>query len=387
MISVSGVEANIMTKLFKWFALISLFFGLASTPSLSDRLKDMTSIAGVRSNQLVGYGVVVGLAGTGDGSSGLTLQSLQSMVSQFGLVTEAANLNAKNVASVMVTAEMPAFMKPGQRLDITVSTIGGSKSLRGGTLLMTPLLGADGETYAVAQGNLVVGGLGVDGNDGSSVIVNVPTVGRIPRGASIEKMVDTPFQSTDNVLLNLHQSDFSTAMRVADAVNEVFGPDVAVPLDASTIKVRAPVDPSQKVSFVSLLENIEVEPARPSAKVIVNSRTGTIVIGGDVRVTPSVVTHGSLTVRINEDKEVVQGNNIAQNQQGVVVAPGQAQVNDDTEIIIEQEPARAFIFDPGIELSDVVDAVNAVGASPADLVAILEALREAGSLRAEIIVI
>ena len=387
MISMSGVEANIMTKLFKWFALISLFFGLASTPSLSDRLKDMTSIAGVRSNQLVGYGVVVGLAGTGDGSSGLTLQSLQSMVSQFGLVTEAANLNAKNVASVMVTAEMPAFMKPGQRLDITVSTIGGSKSLRGGTLLMTPLLGADGETYAVAQGNLVVGGLGVDGNDGSSVIVNVPTVGRIPRGASIEKMVDTPFQSTDNVLLNLHRSDFSTAMRVADAVNEVFGPDVAVPLDASTIKVRAPVDPSQKVSFVSLLENIEVEPARPSAKVIVNSRTGTIVIGGDVRVTPSVVTHGSLTVRINEDKEVVQGNNIAQNQQGVVVAPGQAQVNDDTEIIIEQEPARAFIFDPGIELSDVVDAVNAVGASPADLVAILEALREAGSLRAEIIVI
>ena len=376
-----------MTKIMKWLALLGLFLALAGNTALADRLKDMTSIAGVRSNQLVGYGVVVGLAGTGDGASGLTLQSLQSMVSQFGLVTDAANLNAKNVASVMVTAEMPAFMKPGQRLDITVSTIGGSKSLRGGTLLMTPLLGADGETYAVAQGNLVVGGLGVTGNDGSSVIVNVPTVGRIPRGASIEKMVDTPFQSTDNVLLNLHQSDFSTAMRVADAVNGVFGPDVAIPLDASTIKVRAPVDPSQKVSFISLLENIEVEPARPSAKVIVNSRTGTIVIGGDVRVTPSVVTHGSLTVRINEDKEVVQGNNIAQNQQGVVVAPGQAQVNDDTEIIIEQEPSRAFIFDPGIELSDVVDAINGVGASPADLVAILEALREAGSLRAEIIVI
>ena len=376
-----------MTKVAKWLVLLGLFIGLACKTALADRLKDMTSIAGVRSNQLVGYGVVVGLAGTGDGASGLTLQSLQSMVSQFGLVTDAANLNAKNVASVMVTAEMPAFMKPGQRLDITVSTIGGSKSLRGGTLLMTPLLGADGETYAVAQGNLVVGGLGVTGNDGSSVIVNVPTVGRIPRGASIEKMVDTPFQSTDNVLLNLHQSDFSTAMRVADAVNGVFGPDVAVPLDASTIKVRSPVDPSQKVSFISLLENIEVEPARPSAKVIVNSRTGTIVIGGDVRVTPSVVTHGSLTVRINEDKEVVQGNNIAQNQQGVVVAPGQAQVNDDTEIIVEQEPARAFVFEPGIELSDVVDAINGVGASPADLVAILEALREAGSLRAEIIVI
>jgi len=379
--------ARIMTRMVKWCVLLGLVTGLASSPALADRLKDMTSIAGVRSNQLVGYGVVVGLAGTGDGSSGLTLQSLQSMVSQFGLVTDAANLNGKNVASVMVTAEMPAFMKPGQRLDVTVSTISGAKSLRGGTLLMTPMLGADGETYAVAQGNLVVGGLGVAGNDGSSVIVNIPTVGRIPRGASIEKMVDTPFQSTDNVLLNLHQSDFSTAMRVADAVNEVFGPEVAIPLDASTIKVRAPVDPAQKVSFVSLLENIEVEPARPSAKVIVNSRTGTIVIGGDVRVTPSVVTHGSLTVRINEDKQVTQPNAIAQNQQGTVVVPGQAQVNDDTEIIIEEEPARAFIFDPGVELSDVVDAVNGVGASPADLVAILEALREAGSLRAEIIVI
>ena len=367
--------------------LLCLAIGLAASPVMADRLKDMTSIAGVRSNQLVGYGVVVGLAGTGDGNSGLTLQSLQSMVSQFGLVTDAASLNAKNVAAVMVTAEMPAFMKPGQRLDVTVSTVGGSKSLRGGTLLMTPMLGADGETYAIAQGNLVVGGLGVTGNDGSSVIVNIPTVGRIPRGASIEKMVDTPFQSTDNVLLNLHQSDFSTAMRVADAVNEVFGPEVAVPLDASTIKVRAPVDPAQKVSFVSLLENIEVDPARPAAKVIVNSRTGTIVIGGDVRVTPSVVTHGSLTVRINEDKQVTQTNTVTQNQQGAVIAPGQAEVNDDTEIIIEQEPVRAFVFDMGVELSDVVDAINGVGASPADMVAILEALREAGSLRAEIIVI
>ena len=376
-----------MTRMAKWCVVMGLFMGLFSMSAFADRLKDMTSIAGVRSNQLVGYGVVVGLAGTGDGNSGLTLQSLQSMVSQFGLVTDATNLNAKNVASVMVTAEMPAFMKPGQRLDVTVSTISGSKSLRGGTLLMTPMLGADGETYAIAQGNLVVGGLGVTGNDGSSVIVNIPTVGRIPRGASIEKMVDTPFQSTDNVLLNLHQSDFSTAMRVADAVNEVFGPEVAVPLDASTIKVRAPVDAAQKVSFVSLLENIEVDPARPAAKVIVNSRTGTIVIGGDVRVTPSVVTHGSLTVRINEDKEVVQATNIAQNAQGTGVTPGQATEVDDTEIIIEEEPARAFIFDPGVELSDVVDAINGVGAGPADLVAILEALREAGSLRAEIIVI
>jgi len=364
-----------------------LILGFASAQAAADRLKDLTSIAGVRTNQLVGYGVVVGLAGTGDGSSGLTLQSLQSMVSQFGLVTDAANLTAKNAAAVMVTAEMPAFMKPGQRMDVTVSTVGGAKSLRGGMLLMTPLLGADGETYAIAQGSLVVGGLGVTGNDGSSVIVNVPTVGRIPRGAFVERMVETPFQSTDTVLLNLHQGDFSTAMRVADAVNEVFGPDVATPLDASTIKVRAPVDPAQKVSFVSLLENINVDPARPAAKVIVNSRTGTIVIGGDVKVTPSVVTHGSLTVRINEDKQVTPTANVAQNAQGTVVTPGEPVVTDDTEIIIEEEPARAFVFDPGVELSDVVDAINGVGASPADLVVILEALREAGALRAEIIVI
>ncbi len=364
-----------------------LMLGFVSGQAVADRLKDLTSIAGVRTNQLVGYGVVVGLAGTGDGSSGLTLQSLQSMVSQFGLVTDAANLTAKNAAAVMVTAEMPAFMKPGQRMDVTVSTVGGAKSLRGGMLLMTPLLGADGETYAIAQGSLVVGGLGVTGNDGSSVIVNVPTVGRIPRGAFVERMVETPFQSTDTVLLNLHQGDFSTAMRVADAVNEVFGPDVATPLDASTIKVRAPVDPAQKVSFVSLLENINVDPARPAAKVIVNSRTGTIVIGGDVKVTPSVVTHGSLTVRINEDKQVTPTANVAQNAQGTVVTPGEPVVADDTEIIIEEEPARAFVFDPGVELSSVVDAINGVGASPADLVVILEALREAGALRAEIIVI
>ena len=374
-------------RLIKLTLCMLLMLGFASGQAAADRLKDLTSIAGVRTNQLVGYGVVVGLAGTGDGSSGLTLQSLQSMVSQFGLVTDAANLTAKNAAAVMVTAEMPAFMKPGQRMDVTVSTVGGAKSLRGGMLLMTPLLGADGETYAIAQGSLVVGGLGVTGNDGSSVIVNVPTVGRIPRGAFVERMVETPFQSTDTVLLNLHQGDFSTAMRVADAVNEVFGPDVATPLDASTIKVRAPVDPAQKVSFVSLLENINVDPARPAAKVIVNSRTGTIVIGGDVKVTPSVVTHGSLTVRINEDKQVTPTTNVAQNAQGAVVTPGQPVVTDDTEIIIEEEPARAFVFDPGVELSDVVDAINGVGASPADLVVILEALREAGALRAEIIVI
>ena len=376
-----------MMRVVKKIGLLAAMLMLLANAAFADRLKDMTSIAGVRANQLVGYGIVIGLAGTGDGSTGLTLQSMQSMVSQFGLVTDAASLNGKNAAAVMVTAELPPFVKPGQRLDITVSTVGGAKSLRGGTLLMTPLLGADGDTYAVAQGNLVVGGLGVSGGDGSSVIVNVPTVGRVPRGAMVEKMVETPFLDSDNLILNLHQGDFSTATRVAEAVNEIFGPAVAVPLDATSVRVRAPKDPAQKVSFVSLLENVEVDPARPAAKVIVNSRTGTIVIGGDVRVTPAAVTHGSLTVRVNEQQQVTQTQNLVANQGGIATTPGQAVATQDSEIVIEEEPARAFVFDTGTELAQIVDAINAVGASAADLVAILEALREAGSLRAEIIVI
>ena len=373
----------------KWFSLIiiSLQISFVHTFGYCDRLKDLTSIAGIRSNQLVGYGIVVGLNGTGDGNIGLTLQSMQSMVSRFGLVTDTAGLNGANTAAVMVTADMSAFSKPGQTLDITVSTLGKASSLRGGTLLMTPLLGADGETYAIAQGNLVVGGLGVTGQDGSSVVVNIPTVGRVPRGATVEKLVETPFLKSDNIILNLHQSDFSTSLEVSNAINEIFGPDVSVPLDASSIKVRSPKDPAQKVAFVSLLENIEIEPSRPKAKVIVNARTGTIVIGGDVRVTPAVVTHGSMTVRVNEDQNVNQNNNIAMNSDQVVVTPGDATVTPDTEIDVDEEVAKAFIFDPGVELSEIVESINAVGASASDLVAILEALREAGSLRAELIII
>ncbi len=375
--------------MYKSISVILVFIQLILGTSLcyGDRLKDLTSIAGIRSNQLVGYGIVVGLNGTGDGNIGLTLQSMQSMVSRFGLVTDTSGLNGANTAAVMVTADMSAFVKPGQTLDITVSTLGKANSLRGGTLLMTPLLGADGETYAIAQGNLVVGGLGVTGQDGSSVVVNIPTVGRVPRGATVEKLVETPFLRSDNIILNLHQGDFSTSLEVSNAINEIFGPDVAVPLDASSIKVRSPKDPSQKVAFVSLLENIEVEPSRPKAKVIVNARTGTIVIGGDVRVTPAVVTHGSMTVRVNEDQNVTPNNNVAMNSDQVVVTPGDATVTPDTEIGVDEEVAKAFIFDPGVELSEIVESINAVGASASDLVAILEALREAGSLRAELIII
>jgi len=365
-------------------ATITMLSGVAAH---ADRVKDIAALAGVRSNQLVGYGLVVGLSGTGDGDLGITLQSLQSMVSRFGMVTELEGLNGSNAAAVMVTAGLPAFIKPGQTLDVTVSTLGPSESLRGGTLLLTPLLGVDGETYALAQGNLVVGGLGVTGEDGSSLTVNVPTVGRVPQGATVERMVENEFITNEYMVLNLHRPDFSTASNVAEAINVVFGVGTAVPIDASSIRVQAPSDPEQKVSFASLIEQVEVQPGAPPAQVIVNSRTGTVVIGGNVNVTPAVITHGSLTVRIREDPQAVPQSETIIVDGVVINTPADPVETPDSEITVDEQEARAFLFDPGVSLSDVVDSINAIGATPSDLVAILEALRVSGALRAQLIII
>ncbi len=353
-----------------------------------DRLKDLVSFAGIRNNQLLGYGLVVGLDGTGDSASNLTLQSMASTVSQFGLKVGPADISAKNAAAVMVTAELRPFTKTGQTINVTVSSMGKAKSLRGGTLLMTPLKGADGQVYAIAQGNLAVGGFGVEGKDGSSLSVNIPTVGSIANGATVERMVETPFIKNKNFVMNLHQGDFTTANRIVEEINKLFGPGVSRALDGTSISVNAPKDPSQKVSFMSLLENIEVKPASPVARVVVNARTGTVVIGGDVRVTPAAVSHGSLTVKVQENTTVTPGQTTTtQNANTTVTNTTDPVTNEDSEITAGADKVSAFVFDAGTTLSDIVDAINAIGTNSADLVAILEALREAGALRAQMIII
>ncbi len=346
----------------------------------TERVKDVASVSGVRENQLVGYGLVVGLDGTGDQTTQtpFTIQSLNNMLGQLGLTPDAANPQLRNVAAVMVTADLPPFAKPGQRIDITVSSMGNATSLRGGTLLMTPLKGADGQTYSIAQGNLVVGGFGAEGRDGSRITVNVPSVGRIPNGATVEREVPTAFAQGEHVVLNLHRPDFTTANRLAQTVNDTFGAGVARALDGSSVQVRAPASANHRVSFVAELENLPIERGTPPARVIVNSRTGTVVIGSSVQVTPAAVSHGSLTVTITEAPQVVQP---------PPFAPGEAMIQPDTDIAIEEGDNTMFLFDPGTSLNEIVRAVNNVGAAPGDLVAILEALREAGALRAELVVI
>lgn len=353
---------------------------LAFTAS-AERIKDITTIAGVRSNPLVGYGLVVGLDGTGDqtNQAPFTTESFLNMIKQFGIaIPEGARLQLKNVAAVAVHTELPAFAKPGQQLDITVSSIGNAKSLRGGTLLMTPLKGADGNVYALAQGNLVVGGLGVQGADGSKLTINVPSVGRIPNGASVERAIPNRFASGQPIIFNLHQADFTTAKRMADSINDLLGPGVARATDAMSVEVNGPKDPSQRVDFISLLENVDVKPGEAAARVVINSRTGTIVVGNYVRVAPVAVTHGSLTVTVSEDVQVSQPEALGEG--ATVVLPS-------SNVSAEQQINPMFRFSPGPTLDELVRAVNDVGAAPGDLMAILEALKQAGALKAELVVI
>lgn len=365
--------------------LIKIFLAgmlVVSSQAFAERIKDIAAFQGVRSNQLLGYGLVVGLDGSGDkvGSSRFTAQSLKSMLVQLGIVLPPdTKINPKNVAAVTVHAELPPFAKPGQKLDVTISSIGDASSLRGGSLLMTPLKGIDGNVYAVAQGNLSVGGLSAGGADGSSVTVNIPSAGRIPGGATVERAVPNPFGRTPILTLNLHTGDFTTVQRVVDAINTKIGPGMAKPLDATSVQVNAPQDPGQRVSFVSLVENIEVQPAESIARVIVNSRTGTVVINSTVRVSPAAVSHGNLIVTISEDEDVSQPAPFARR--------GRTVVTQDSDIDVTQEDSRMFLFDPGVSLNEVVRAVNEVGAAPSDLVAILEALKQAGALKAELVII
>ena len=374
------------------------------TPIVShaDRIKDLTSLAGARPNQLVGYGLVVGLAGTGDRDKiSFTAQSLKATLERLGVEVDGpisnydlfsqgvANLaydktKLDNVASVIVTATLPPFVKPGQKIDVHVATAGLASSLMGGSLIMTELRGSDGEIYALAQGQLTVSGVDVNAA-GSSIRIGVPTSGRIPGGAIVEREVETPFQTSDYLVFNTQQTDFTTVSAITDAINDNFGPGTAMAIDGRSVAVVAPDNMSARVSFLSMIENLDVVPGEPRAKVVVNSRTGTVVISRGVRVTAAAVTQGSLSVTISATNEVAQPNTqVAVGEAGVAGAPAGV-ANADIEVAEEIRPM--FLFQPGIDLREIVDAVNGVGASPSSLIAILEALKSAGSLRAELVVI
>jgi flagellar P-ring protein precursor FlgI len=359
-----------------------LVLALQMAPAHADRIKDLAAVAGVRQNQLVGYGLVVGLDGTGDQTTQapFTTQSLISMLERLGVtIPPGTNLQLKNIAAVAVHADLPPFSKSGQRIDVTVSSIANAKSLRGGTLLITPLKGLDGQVYAMAQGNLAVGGLGLSGQDGSRISINVPSVGRIPNGATVEREVTTIIGDAELLTLNLHRPDFTTSTRLAETINGLLGAGTAQAKDPMSVQVRAPATQADRISLISTLENLEVTPGETAARVIINSRTGTVVINSSVHVSPAAVSHGSLVVSITEDFNVSQPQPFSEN--------GETVVTPDSNLEVTQGDNRMFLFKPGVELNDIVQAVNQVGAAPGDLVAILEALREAGALRAELIVI
>ena len=355
----------------------------------ADRVKDLASVASQRSNQLIGYGLVVGLQGTGDDASvPFTTQSMKAMLAQMGVRIDGpltdfeqaltvSRVDIKNTAAVLVTAELPGFAKPGQRIDVNVSAIGKATSLRGGSLVMTALRGVDGEIYAISQGALTA--TGVDANAaGSKVQIGVPTSARIPSGGIVERVVETPFETSDHIVFNIRENDFSTTTAIVRAVNKTFGDGVAQALDGTSVSVRAPENLNQRVAFLSAIEALEVTPGDPPARVVINSRTGTVVINRSVRVTAAAVSHGTISVAITATNEVSQPN---------ALAGGQTANVQNADIKVAEPNKPMFLFQPGVELRQIVDAVNQVGATPSALIAILEALKSSGSLRAELIII
>lgn len=372
-----SLRLRLMTLALALGAVLAVLFTPAAE---AQRVKDLARVEGVRGNALIGYGLVVGLDGSGDQTSQapFTVQSLKNLLNQLG-VTVPPNVNPqlKNVAAVAVHAELPAFSRPGQSIDVTVSSIGNAGSLRGGALLLTPLKGVDGQVYALAQGNLVVGGFGAQGRDGSRISVNVPSGGRIPNGATVERGAPPAF-GNGPLILNLNRADFTTAQRMADAINARLGPGIATALDGGSVALDAPAEPSSRTAFLAGVENVELVAAEAPAKVIVNSRTGTVVISSRVTVLPAAVAHGSITVTVSERLDV---------SQPAPLAEGETVVTPRSEVAIDEQGSRMFHFDGGVNLDQIVRAVNQVGAAPGDIVAILEALKQAGALRAELEVI
>lgn len=360
------------------YLLIAMIAGQMPAPAAAERVRDLGQFEGLRANQLTGYGVVVGLQGTGDNNLAYVTEAMKGVSGRLGLqLPPGASPILRNTAAVIVTAELPAFAKPGQRIDITVSTLGQALSLRGGALILTPLYGADGQIYAMAQGNVAVGGLGVTGRDGSQVSVNVATVGRIADGATVERAVATGFDQSPSLRFNLHEADFLTAARVRDAINSRF-PGIATIADGVSIELALPQGNDVRSAVMAEIEMLPVTPAPVAARVIVNSRTGTVVINDAVRLSPAAVSHGKLVIRIEENPAVVQP---------APLSRGQTAVEESTDITVEETSGRVAYMPGAASLSEIVDALNLLGVGASDLVVILESLKQAGALQAEMVVL
>ncbi|KRH98845.1 flagellar basal body P-ring protein FlgI [Curvibacter sp. PAE-UM] len=377
----TGRLHSLSTALRRGAALLGLCL-LVAQPALAGRIKEVAAIEGVRSNQLTGFGLVIGLDGTGDQTTQMpyTTQTLSNYLQQMGIALSpdlASRLQLKNVAAVLVTAQLPAFARPGQNMDVTVSSLGNAKSLKGGTLISTPLRGADGQVYALAQGSLIVAGAGASAG-GSRVQINHLSAGRIPGGAQIERAVPTPLLEGNSIKLGLEASDFQTARRVAAAINTRFGDGVARALDGRTVDVRAPTEPNDRISFIAEMEELPLESSVPAARVVINSRTGSIVLNQAVTLGPCAIAHGNLSVSISSTPIISQPGPLSS---------GQTVVAEKANIEIRQEPGILIQLPTAPKLADVVRALNALGATPQDLLAILQAIKAAGALNAELEVI